>query len=995
MIGRWRLPGVAHPGAVIGVLVLVFGTRHLTWRYHASAAYEFPVAFTLFTLLWCSAVTLLLAAWTVSRHGRSRALRELFPRTMLPTAPLALSVVGVVARTAIWGSTRQYMQCEVEGVHAFLPTAIVAVEVGTQTLLSKYAPAYMSIELAASKLAGPATDELPESKPSDGDGPATRGPLVRYIVISLVYGFLVHQMLVFMQRPVGAICPSYNGAKVLVPAGQISMLAFDAVVIAQVARWRRRADDSSNTSWASLAALSVLSALALGLIAAVFAAAGTTFGPFAHLLRWAPSVQGLILHDLLVDSAVAAVVLVSAVTMLALIQPTSLVAAALAAGIVLSYIRQLKEESGLVILPGPGHAGWAVVSATLGAILVLLFFLGRPDGGLSHGHGARKLQPHAWSAVFIYPGLVAALMLFLHSRRPDAGPAALQQVVDRAWDSSELWMQSASFSKSLAEAVEQYQQRYLTLPPPHFDKWYAFATAHNSPIIDTFDQIHNDLLPFWGVPPAVLRNYTTHLLEQTRAGIGGFSIRNHTIKLSPLTPGSHFWMMDGYREMVEPYLQWLPDLDMAFNIDDECRVVVPFDDMEELIAKGSRAQSRIQPYHSANASFSPALDPPWTARHLEEGFKEAHKDDPLTPFITFRHKFHSVFDTYIAPTCHPSSPALHQRWWSRKECSPEGRGVVEDVDLSVDVCQRPDLARMHGYLLDPAILGVSTTLLPIFSQSRVAGYADIIVPSPWNYFEKVKLDEDADLPWEEKLHSVFWRGSASDGASRHGTWTSFLRARFAHLAQLATRRGGKVATTLNKMSGNPATNPPHSEAAVVVVNASFVGNFGKGVPQDNRAQNAAFYGGPETEPPAGLDFQEHWRHRHLVDLDGAAFSGRFIPFLQSRSLPYRAALFRTWYEERVHAWRHYVPLDVSLSNLWGLVGEMDRLGGGARKGDTPYGQPGDSRGASMGEDIALEGRAWARKALRKEDMQIYMFRLLLEWARLIDDNRETLGFAVP
>jgi len=30
--------------------------------------------------------------------------------------------------------------------------------------------------------------------------------------------------------------------------------------------------------------------------------------------------------------------------------------------------------------------------------------------------------------------------------------------------------------------------------------------------------------------------------------------------------------------------------------------------------------------------------------------------------------------------------------------------------------------------------------------------------------------------------------------------------------------------------------------------------------------------------------------------------------------------------------------------------------------------------------------------LRKEDMEIFMFRLLLEWGRLTDDDRDEIGF---
>lgn len=32
---------------------------------------------------------------------------------------------------------------------------------------------------------------------------------------------------------------------------------------------------------------------------------------------------------------------------------------------------------------------------------------------------------------------------------------------------------------------------------------------------------------------------------------------------------------------------------------------------------------------------------------------------------------------------------------------------------------------------------------------------------------------------------------------------------------------------------------------------------------------------------------------------------------------------------------------------------------------------------------------------RREDMEIYMFRLLLEWGRMVDDRRSELGFVMP
>ena len=42
--------------------------------------------------------------------------------------------------------------------------------------------------------------------------------------------------------------------------------------------------------------------------------------------------------------------------------------------------------------------------------------------------------------------------------------------------------------------------------------------------------------------------------------------------------------------------------------------------------------------------------------------------------------------------------------------------------------------------------------------------------------------------------------------------------------------------------------------------------------------------------------------------------------------------------------------------------------------------------------LADEGRIWADQVLRREDMALYMWRLILEWARVCDDKRDVLGW---
>ncbi len=101
-----------------------------------------------------------------------------------------------------------------------------------------------------------------------------------------------------------------------------------------------------------------------------------------------------------------------------------------------------------------------------------------------------------------------------------------------------------------------------------------------------------------------------------------------------------------------------------------------------------------------------------------------------------------------------------------------------------------------------------------------------------------------------------------------------------------------------------------------------------------------------------------------------------------------------------------MPVDVRLHGLVATVAYFEGTGGG---GGTVGGKEGDGRASGeerngggggkegnvgAAERIAGAGREWAGRALRKEDMEIYMFRLLLEWGRLTDDRREEIGFVV-
>ncbi|KAJ8127491.1 hypothetical protein O1611_g6141 [Lasiodiplodia mahajangana] len=49
-------------------------------------------------------------------------------------------------------------------------------------------------------------------------------------------------------------------------------------------------------------------------------------------------------------------------------------------------------------------------------------------------------------------------------------------------------------------------------------------------------------------------------------------------------------------------------------------------------------------------------------------------------------------------------------------------------------------------------------------------------------------------------------------------------------------------------------------------------------------------------------------------------------------------------------------------------------------------------GEKEAERLANQQREWANKVLRHEDMEVWFFRLLLEYGRVIDDHRASIGY---
>ena len=150
----------------------------------------------------------------------------------------------------------------------------------------------------------------------------------------------------------------------------------------------------------------------------------------------------------------------------------------------------------------------------------------------------------------------------------------------------------AKQSKSLSQAVEEYERRYGMSPPKGFDLWYQFAVDNGAVIIDEYDQLLRDLTPFWlfsgeevrrrciqvGFLPSVdlvrIENGTTRTIDVSK----GFDDSEVGARAK------------GFRVMLEKFQKHLPDMDFPINEKAEGRILVPWEENQfsNLTADSSR-----------------------------------------------------------------------------------------------------------------------------------------------------------------------------------------------------------------------------------------------------------------------------------------------------------------------------------------------------------------------------------------------------------------------
>ena len=532
---------------------------------------------------------------------------------------------------------------------------------------------------------------------------------------------------------------------------------------------------------------------------------------------------------------------------------------------------------------------------------------------------------------------------------------------------------------NIGDAAKAYRERRGRHPPPGFEAWHQFAVEKGAIVVEEFwDQIYHDLGPFWGLEPKRIRQEAFYY-EMV------ISIRDGKVQ-----PVSEWFWTKIWADLVGSIADYLPDLDMALNAMDEPRIVTEWEELNRYMDI-ERATRKMPPPEKVKKVYEGLKEEEWNQSALPEKVWE----DTLPYWKIARRGCppNSLAQTTPVMTDFSNPPQI-----SMDNAAPHlYQGFVSNYSLSTDICHQPDLQGLSGVMIRPLSVSSTGHLFPMFGGSKLGVNNEILLPAPmyWSNDQRFST-EYYGPPWTDKADSIIWRGVATGGKNNPDVWRGFQRHRF-----VAMVNGTKITRAENGIEppanwalpsdayGLKASKNHHlGDWVSTFSDVGFVDLFCEQPQEDG----SCYYTNDQFERFPGMTMASQFDHKYLPDIDGNSFSGRYRSFLLSTSLPIKSTLFREWHDSRLVAWKHFVPMDNRFEDFYGIMEYFLGYTSDDEEGGAGNGGYGAEAHDAAAEKIATEGQAWANRVLRPEDMQVYVLRLLLEYARVCDDDREIMGY---
>ena len=671
--------------------------------------------------------------------------------------------------------------------------------------------------------------------------------------------------------------------------------------------------------------------------------------------------------DIVVDSIAFAALMISAAVWVCETSPLA------PATIVTFLVGTLRASTNVF-----SYGDWLHLSRSSG--LVPLWFITVGMVWFTYCHELRSVIfiRRAFLAVLLLALLIAATVFTCVKQPPTFEKRhPINDMIYTAHVKHDQWLRKVTTSTNHGTAIKVYKERHGGRdPPPRYADWYNYALG--TVILDDFDQIDRDLRPFWELSPERLRTRANTMAMLP--GVETIIIADGQAQWSGLTPDKEekAKKLDPLVAMINKFAQSLPDMILPINLSPTPRILPSW---EEANRKSYAHVSSVMDLINKRSAGS--------ANESTEAVSVLNEDEKAATFEgAWRYTSAAEYRRMQVEACPPESRMRTNPHWKFGEfCStcirPHSRGqLLTNWDKSLRYCSQPDLKYLHGMSLTNPRMPPIKELYPLFGSSKTEPFSDIMIPLPGD------PDEKPDMKWEFKRRydNLFWRGEVGEHALSNEALHGSHKLRLLHLVN-NPNPGDEVTMVLPK--------PGHSdtfryekvslfEANKVVPFSLGINNYTACLGQNCDLVKEAYGLKDELQEPL------EYRYVLLLDEDDRPPS-EMMRTLESRSVPFVSSIFQTWYTERLMPWMHFVLIDPRYQALHTIytyfTGTENRGKVNGRETDMKARQ-------KDAEWIGQQGQKWAEKALGERDMEVYLYRLLLEWGRLIDERRDSIGCRV-
>lgn len=638
---------------------------------------------------------------------------------------------------------------------------------------------------------------------------------------------------------------------------------------------------------------------------------------------------------------------------------------------------------------------------------------------------------------------------------------------------------------SLEAAAGQYREKRGRHPPPGFDAWYHYAVEQGAIVVEGFwDQIYHDLSAFWSIEPLLLR-------KQAHVFALKVSIREGQVE--PWTKNAYA-KLDFWADMLKtlashPHVH-LPDMDIPFNMNNGSAMLVPWEiiDTAQSLARPMMPDpvDVISEYSGLsdidNLAANVPFDPEWVGSHLPPDSQ----------------KHPQPFWSLLRPACPPQSPArtthvFDDIWNENGEAHEEHtavallplelpeeslNGYIHNWTRATDACQQPNLQGLHDAFIKQGRKNITMKLFPLFGDSKLSMSNEVLVPGATDWNALAPISDSSSVSWDDRENGLFWRGPTTVSRDLAHNWqrshrhrlVSMLNATHVEIAEASIHSGNEstVGVGYAKSFRLLPANEYHLKSQTWGQLAEWVNGWADVAfmniecNRDDEEEVCAHLDEYfSTARPSPVEYDENFKYAVSIDGGSGNDQSDLIPNLNNGKVTLRASIYRQWYDSRLVPWLHFVPMDTTYVDLYGIMEyflgtEVDETArkfshavGEVQKHEHHFNTPGsESKEAleqieevdgtkqhdshndwasssqhlhghdgqtdsnahasehsnrslrkrdSVGHDtaarrVAEAGKDWAGKVIRREDMLIYVYRLLLEYARVIDDRRDRLGW---